>query len=120
MAEGLASATSISGDSDVSSTVGTATGAPSPPVLEPSNEQSACDMPAQLPVQHDTYYLDIEDIKLQAGNVVFRVHAYFFTRESDKTRELVEQSRLSPDRLVVLEDVSPKDLESFFKVLYCR
>jgi hypothetical protein len=70
--------------------------------------------------QHDTYYLDVEDIKLQAGNVVFRVHAYFFTRESDKAKELVAQSRLSPDRLVVLEDVSPKDLEGFFKVLYCR
>jgi hypothetical protein len=72
------------------------------------------------PSHHRDFYLEDEHIMLQAGSTVFRVHAYFFSRESEEARALVKRSWVSPNRLVVLEDVAPYDLECFFKVLYCR
>jgi hypothetical protein len=113
---------SLSDDLDVLS-IGTASDISSlsePPdnTSRPSGQPS--DKNVELTVQHDAYYLDVDYIKFQAGNVIFRTHAYFFARESDEARAVVERSKSSPDRLVVLDEVDPQDLECFFKVLYCR
>jgi UDP-N-acetylmuramate-alanine ligase len=72
------------------------------------------------PTDHKDFYLEDEHIKLQAGRTMYRVHAYFFSRESEEARALVKRSWLSEDRLVVLDDVASADLECFFKVMYCR
>jgi hypothetical protein len=76
-------------------------------------------IPAE-PAHHKEFYIENEHMKLQAGDTLCRVHTYFFLRESDEARALVKRSWVTADRLVVLDDVTSDDLESFFKVLYCR
>jgi hypothetical protein len=75
---------------------------------------------AAEPAHHKEFYIEDEHMKLQAGDMVYRVHTYFFLRESDEARALVKRSWVTADRLVVLDDVTSDDLESFFKVLYSR
>jgi hypothetical protein len=67
---------------------------------------------------HKAYYMVLEDVyvRLQAGDVVFRIHTHFFLRESDEARALIEQAK---NVKLVLEDVTPDDLERFCDVLYC-
>jgi hypothetical protein len=72
------------------------------------------------PVHHRAFYLEDEHIKLQAGNIVFRIHSFFFTRESDEARAVVQQALSTDDRILQLDDVSPEDVERFCEVLYCR
>jgi hypothetical protein len=76
----------------------------------------------EQPTHHKEFYIEDEHMKLQAGDTIYRIHAYFFSRESDEARALVKRSWMTADRLVVLDDsdVTSYDLESFFKVLYCR
>jgi hypothetical protein len=69
---------------------------------------------------HDEFYLEDEHVKLQAGDVVYRVHTHFFMKESDEARALVKRAAMAADRLLVLDNVTSEDLEAFLKVLYCR
>jgi hypothetical protein len=75
---------------------------------------------AAEPAHHKEFYIEDEHMKLQAGDTMYRVHTYFFLRESDEARALVKRSWVTADRLVVLDDVTSDDLESFLKVLYSR
>jgi hypothetical protein len=72
------------------------------------------------PVHHRAFYLEDEHIKLQAGNTVFRIHSFFFTRESDEARAVVQQALSTEDRILQLDDVSSEDVERFCEVLYCK
>jgi CO dehydrogenase/acetyl-CoA synthase beta subunit len=72
------------------------------------------------PVHHRAFYLEDEHFKLQAGSTIFRIHSFFFTRESDEARALVEQAGNSEDRPVKVKDVTAEDVERFCEVLYCR
>jgi hypothetical protein len=85
-----------------------------------TNTADPASVGAREPKQHKDFYFEDEHIKLQADDTVYRVHSYFFTRESEEARALVKRSWVSADRLVVLDDVASDDLECFFQVLYCR
>jgi hypothetical protein len=87
--------------------------------LSSNEEVSASGDQCEPLIHHAAYYLKDEHIKLQAENTIFRIHSYFFIRESDKARALVEQALTAEERLVKLYGVAVKDLESFCEVLYC-
>jgi hypothetical protein len=40
--------------------------------------------------RHQTYFVQDSYIHLQAGDNVFRIHGYFFARESDEARALLD------------------------------
>jgi hypothetical protein len=75
---------------------------------------------AAVTAHHEEFYLEDEHVKLQAGDVVYRVHAHFFMKESEEARVLVKRVAMAADRLLVLDNVAAEDLEAFLKVLYCR
>jgi hypothetical protein len=57
-------------------------------------------------------------------NILFRVHSYFFTRESIAFQELIRENPgqvplgSSPSSPLFLPDVSPEDLSTFLWVFY--
>jgi hypothetical protein len=57
---------------------------------------------------------------LQVADTVFSIHAYIFLRESDKAKALVEKSRESWGRRVVVDDVTAADMEAFVRVIYLK
>jgi hypothetical protein len=85
-----------------------------------SPKQRVKEKGARAPRRHKDYYIEDEHLKLQTGDVVFRVHSYFFWRESEEAKAVVKRSWVTADRMVELEDVSADDLERFCDVLYCR
>jgi hypothetical protein len=54
---------------------------------------------------------------MEVQGVLYRVHGYLFTRESEKARNLIENNVGS---VVVLEHVKTLDFGRFLEVLYCR
>jgi hypothetical protein len=54
----------------------------------------------------------------QVENTIFRVHSFFFERESDEARSVLLQT--ADDGSVVIYGIEAVDLERFLKVLYCK
>jgi hypothetical protein len=69
--------------------------------------------------RHQTYFVPDSYIHLQAGDSVFRIHGYFFARESDEARALLDEAGSAEDTPLILQDVAAVDLERFCDVLYC-
>jgi hypothetical protein len=67
--------------------------------------------------RHQTYF--VPDSYIQAGDSVFRIHGYFFARESDEARALLDEAGSAEDTPLILQDVAAVDLERFCDVLYC-
>jgi hypothetical protein len=53
----------------------------------------------------------------QVQGVLYRVHGYLFTRESETARRLIENKVGS---VVALEHVKTLDFSRFLEILYCR
>jgi hypothetical protein len=76
--------------------------------------------------RHSTYWLDGGDFYLLVDNIAFRVHRYFFERESAYFRNQFEEARGSltyPDgssfeRAYIIDDATPNDLANFLWVFY--
>ncbi|TFK45107.1 hypothetical protein BDQ12DRAFT_48490 [Crucibulum laeve] len=76
-------------------------------------------------LQHGAYYIKGADLHLLAQHTIFRVHSYFFTRESQKFRDELmipaspgkTHQGFSDDNAFVV-DTSPEQLTTFLKVFY--
>jgi len=76
--------------------------------------------------RHSTYWLDGGDFYILAENIAFRVHRYFFERESlffQNRFEEIKGSLSYPDgstfeKAYIIDDVTPNDLANFLWVFY--
>jgi hypothetical protein len=100
-------------------------------------ETSLADTPPHSFIQHDEFFLQDAHVKLvvcdsssqpytlltfmrkQVGNTLFRVHGFFFERESEKSRSLLREST-DRDGVITIDGIEAVDLARFLKVLYCR
>jgi hypothetical protein len=73
-----------------------------------------------VPTHHNEFYFDDKHIKIQAGDTIYRVHAHFFLRESEKARAVVKDAEMAEGQQLFLDGVASEDLEAFLKMLYCR
>ncbi|KAF8627754.1 hypothetical protein AX17_006120 [Amanita inopinata Kibby_2008] len=75
---------------------------------------------------HPIYNIPTGDLHLLVGNVHFRIHSYFFTRESSKFRDSLSvpatpgggRKGTSPSNALVVENTSPEDFARFLWVFY--
>ncbi|KAL0955735.1 hypothetical protein HGRIS_001951 [Hohenbuehelia grisea] len=75
--------------------------------------------------RHETYYLTGGDLHLLAGGTLFRVHRYFFERESKDFRETLSRpsspgrgTQGNSDSTAIVLDTSAAELERFCWVFY--
>jgi hypothetical protein len=75
--------------------------------------------------RHHKYYIDSADLHVVAQKTLFRVHGYFFSRESSVFSRTIDPA--SPGHVregktdsdpIILEDVSPEEFEKFLWVFY--
>ena len=81
------------------------------PPNEPLPEQVTTHPNSPIPVirNHITYYLPRGDLFIRVENKLFRVHSYFFTRESQDWRNLLgrtNRGRTAADPIVLDDDFS--------------
>ncbi|KAF5355478.1 hypothetical protein D9758_006331 [Tetrapyrgos nigripes] len=76
--------------------------------------------------RNEQYYLNGGDLYLQTDDNLFRVHRYFFERESPKFQELLKRPPppgkkhigSAPEVPIMLPDISTEELEQFLWVIY--
>ena len=73
--------------------------------------------------RHHQYYLPGRDLYIQVENILFRVHSYFFIRESTKFRTLLNDTNQiyngsSPSLPLFLPNVTPNTLTKILWVFY--
>jgi hypothetical protein len=113
------------------------------PVAEPGHSLEAAVERHRSPslneplVKHSEFYLEDDHVTFQVivplhgafhmlillaqvRSTLFRVHSYFFSRESEESRRLLELSVDHPRGFCVIDGVQPKDMECFLRVLYCK
>ncbi|KAK7472383.1 hypothetical protein VKT23_000499 [Stygiomarasmius scandens] len=81
---------------------------------------------ARIVPRNEQYYLNGGDLYLQTDDNLFRLHRYFFERESPKFQELFKRPPppgkktigSSPEVPIILPDISTEDLETFLWVIY--
>ncbi|KAF8648535.1 hypothetical protein AX16_006239 [Volvariella volvacea WC 439] len=98
-----------------------------PPIYSPTNGRSGSSALRNLKC-HPTYYLTSGDMLLLAGDVRFKVHSYFFERESAMFRDWLNAiPRPAPgaprqvsgeDEPEIVLDVSPESFSKFLDVFY--
>jgi hypothetical protein len=67
-------------------------------------------------INHPQYFIPTGDTQILAQNVLFKVHRYFFERESSSFRELFSDSDGSTKPYIL--DVKPEDFAHFLWVFY--
>lgn len=80
---------------------------------------------SQLPVEDSEYYILTGDLHILVDNVRYRVHSYFFTRDSSKFRELLvvpagpNQTRLgSAENPICIANSTPAEFAKFLWIFY--
>ncbi|SJK97982.1 uncharacterized protein ARMOST_01238 [Armillaria ostoyae] len=76
--------------------------------------------------KHEVYYLNGGDVYFLVGECMFRVHRYFFERESSKFQQMfggptslgVEPEGSSPDTAFRLSDITADDFAHFLWIFY--
>ncbi|KDQ53596.1 hypothetical protein JAAARDRAFT_209942 [Jaapia argillacea MUCL 33604] len=72
-----------------------------------------------IPKKHDSFYMDYDMAVFLVEDTLFRVHSFFFKRDSEYFRTLLSQYGPSSEKCPVqLDGVSVADLETFLGVLY--
>jgi hypothetical protein len=56
----------------------------------------------------------------QVEGELFQVHGHIFQRESDESRRLVSRRHNRSDGIVILDDISKVEFESFLTAVYCK
>ncbi|KAF8181819.1 hypothetical protein BJ912DRAFT_605494 [Pholiota molesta] len=82
--------------------------------------------PNKQPSHHPEYFLPGGDLYLLVDNVVFRVHSFFFERDSAKFRAFFEtpvspntaRSGSSESKPIVIKNSSPTDFAKFLYIFY--
>ncbi|KAI0250055.1 hypothetical protein BJV78DRAFT_1128587 [Lactifluus subvellereus] len=80
-------------------------------------------MPAYRPyIQHKRFFFNDGNIAFLVGGILYRVHRYFFCRDSSEFRERLsrlptQQEPISP-LIISLGDVKSADFDAFLSVLY--
>jgi hypothetical protein len=77
-------------------------------------------------VRHDVYYINGGDLYFLVQTVTFRVHRYFFERESPRFKGLLsapaspgaQRQGTSDSNAIVLDNVSPEEFAKFLWVFY--
>ncbi|KAI0027589.1 hypothetical protein K488DRAFT_90693 [Vararia minispora EC-137] len=83
-------------------------------------------MSAERPLRHKQLYLQGGDVVFRVDNLLFRLHSYFFTRESAHFRDLLlhtssfgdEVKSSSDDCPIILENCTPSEFTTFCWVFY--
>ncbi|KAI0295262.1 hypothetical protein BC826DRAFT_1009143 [Russula brevipes] len=74
------------------------------------------------PVQHDRFFFDEGNVTFLVDGVLYRVHGYFFCRDSKEFRDrlsgLSTQQASSSTPIIPLEGVKSVDFDAFLSVLY--
>ncbi|KIK05751.1 hypothetical protein K443DRAFT_130197 [Laccaria amethystina LaAM-08-1] len=88
----------------------------------PSNDKSS-DLQRLQP--HGTYYIMGGDLHFLVEKTLFRIHSYFFIRDSIKFNKLLQPSATaghfregSENNPIVIPDISPDDFATFLWVFY--
>ncbi|THV06187.1 hypothetical protein K435DRAFT_23593 [Dendrothele bispora CBS 962.96] len=76
--------------------------------------------------RNEQYYLNGGDLYLQTDDNLFKIHRYFFERESPKFQELFKRPPppgkkylgSAPEYPIILPDISTEELEQFLWVIY--
>jgi len=76
----------------------------------------------RVPSQHKDFYLDDGNVVFLVENTYFKVHQFFFQRDSQFFRNIFQDHSLTgvntPDDLLTLTDITSLDFERFLGVLY--
>lgn len=79
-----------------------------------------------VPMRHEKYYIDSGDVVFQVESTLFRVHRYFFVRESPVFRDMLalpapilsDIEGTSDERPIHLPQISRTEFENFLWVFY--
>ncbi|KAI0302297.1 hypothetical protein B0F90DRAFT_1604304, partial [Multifurca ochricompacta] len=73
-------------------------------------------------VQHERFFFDDGNITFLAEGILYRVHRYFFCRDSNEFRSRLSKipthDGASSPPVVSLENVKSKDFDAFLSILY--